>query len=314
MMTELLLGVDGGGTSTTAWLADTEGRVLGRGVGGPSNAKAIGLEAARVGLDQAVQFAFAKAGIEVRSVAVACLGLAGFDRPDDRYRLEFWASESPWNGRLILVNDGDLVVAAGTPDAWGVGLIAGTGSIAVGRDREGRTARAGGWGYLLGDEGSGYAVALAGLRKVARQADGRDPAGHSALTDRFCESLGIGSTSELVTAVYRDGFDRAKIASLAPIVVAAAEDDPSILIEILEPAGKELALMVEAVARKLEFSPGRLPLAMAGSFLLNCGPISRLVPYQLAARGYEVASTFVADPVKGAITLARRSWIAWNSS
>jgi N-acetylglucosamine kinase-like BadF-type ATPase len=314
MKMDLFLGVDGGGTSTTAWLADSSGRVLGRGVGGPSNAKAIGLEAARVSLDRAVRSAFAEAGIEIQGVAVACLGLAGFDRPEDRRQLEAWAGESPWNGRLILVNDGDLVVAAGTPETWGVGLIAGTGSIAVGRDREGRTARAGGWGYLFGDEGSGYAVALAGLRKVARRADGREPAGSSTLTDRFREALGIGSTSELVSAIYREGFDRAKVASLAPIVVAAAGDDPSIGIEILEPAGKELASMVAAVARKLEFGRGPLPLAMAGSFLLKCTPITYVVLDQLAAMGYEVASTFVANPVEGALALARRSWTgAWTS-
>jgi N-acetylglucosamine kinase-like BadF-type ATPase len=309
MSQPLFLGVDGGGTSTTAWLADLDGRVLGRGVAGPSNAKAIGIDAARSGLDLSIRSAFADAGLEIQAVDVACLGLAGFDRPVEKAWLEAWSAGSPWHGRLILVNDGDLVVAAGTPEGWGVGLIAGTGSIAVGRDREGRAARAGGWGYLFGDEGSAYAVSLAGLRKIARRADGRDEPGSSTLADRFREFLGIDSISELVSAVYRPGFDRAKIASMAPLVVASAQDDPSIFAEILRPAGMELANMSQAVARQLGFHSGPLPLAMAGSFLLNCEPVARVILEQLSALGYDVVASTVPHPVEGALILARRGWI-----
>jgi N-acetylglucosamine kinase-like BadF-type ATPase len=102
----------------------------------------------------------------VRPVAVACLGLAGFDRPEDKQLLSEWAETGHWAERLLLVNDGDLVVAAGTPEGWGVGVIAGTGSIAVARAPDGRKARAGGWGHLIGDEGSAYGTVLAALKKV----------------------------------------------------------------------------------------------------------------------------------------------------
>ena len=85
-------------------------------------------------------------GLEPAPVEVACLGLAGFDRPDDRKILAGWADEARLARRLVLVNDGDLVVAAGTPEGWGVGVIAGTGSIAVGRTKDSHAARAGGWG------------------------------------------------------------------------------------------------------------------------------------------------------------------------
>ena len=310
MKPPILLGIDGGGTSTTAWLADAGGKVLGRGVAGPSNIKAIGAEAARAGLGRSIGLAFDDAGLEIEPVEVACLGLAGYDRPEDKRWLESWAAGAALARRLILVNDGDLVIAAGTPEGWGVGVIAGTGSIAVGRSPDGRTARAGGWGYLFGDEGSAYAVALAGLRKVARRADGREIPGPPALTDRLCEALGIGGTSGLVSAIYREGFDRAKVASLAPAVVAAAGDDPSILTDILEPAGGDLAGMVAAVARKLHRESGVLPLAMAGSFLLNCPAISEVLMDRLAALGYDVATSSVHDPVEGALAMARRSMIS----
>ena len=188
-----LLGVDGGGTSTEAWLAEPGGRVLGRGKAGPSNAKAVGLPAARQALDAAIRAAFDDAQVTPAPVDVACLGLAGFDRPDDRRLLAGWAEEAHWATRLVLANDGDLVVAAGTPEGWGIGVIAGTGSIAVGRTADGRTARAGGWGHLIGDEGSAYAVVLDALRLVARRADGREPRprdGRDPLTARLCAALG----------------------------------------------------------------------------------------------------------------------------
>src|SRR4051794_23020969 len=170
-----MLGVDGGGTSTVAWLAADGGRGLGVGRAGPSNAKAVGLEASRGALGQTIALAFADAGIAPATVAAACLGLAGFDRPDDRRLLTGWAEEARWADRLVLVKDGDLVLAAGSPEGWGLAVTAGTGSISVGRTAAGQTARAGGWGPLIGDEGSAYAVTLAALRLVARRADGREP-------------------------------------------------------------------------------------------------------------------------------------------
>jgi N-acetylglucosamine kinase-like BadF-type ATPase len=179
---------------------------------------------------------------------VACLGLAGFDRPEDRHVLRAWSAGGGWADRLVLVNDGDLVVAAGTPEGWGVGVIAGTGSIAVGRAPDGRTARAGGWGYLFGDEGSAYAVAVAALRRVARRADGRDPprTDPDPLTVHLCRALDLPGPGHLVSALYAPGVDRSRVAALAPAVVAAAAEDAALAREILGPAGSDLADMVRA--------------------------------------------------------------------
>ena len=306
----LVLGVDGGGTSTTAWLAGPDGKVLGRGVGGPSNIKAVGAESARASLDRAIAGAFQDARLDPRPVEVSCFGLAGFDRPEDKDWLGAWAGGSSWGRRLVLVNDGDLVVAAGTPEGWGVGVIAGTGSIAVGRSQTGKTARSGGWGHLIGDEGSGYRIALAGLRLVARRADGRScwvAEKPDVLTARLSEALGIRSTTELVSAIYRKEFDRARIASMAPAVVAAGEVDPIVTAEILEPAGFELAEMVGAVARRLEILGGNLPLACAGSFLLNCSSTSKAMESRLTSLGYKVEASAVREPVQGALVLALRA-------
>jgi N-acetylglucosamine kinase-like BadF-type ATPase len=308
----LLLGVDGGGTSTEAWLAAPGGRVLGRGRAGPSNGKAVGNEAALRELDRAVRAAFDDAGRRFAPVEVACLGLAGFDRPDDRHVLTEWADAVGLSHRLVLVNDGDLVVAAGTPEGWGVGVIAGTGSIAVGRSPDGRTARAGGWGHLIGDEGSAYAVALAALRAVARRTDGRDPRpeGRDPLRDALCTAMGVAAPPQIVSTLYGPGFDRARIAALAPAVLDAARDDSEVVDQILRPAGLALAEMVLAVARALGLPPGSLPLATAGGFLLSAADVAQALLDGLARAGFSAVATPVPEPVRGAVVIAEREWSA----
>jgi N-acetylglucosamine kinase-like BadF-type ATPase len=317
-MTErMVLGVDGGGTSTAAWLAEVGGEILGRGASGPSNAKAVGLETARRALDAAIRAAFGDAGLEPAPVDVACLGLAGFDRPEDRAVLAGWADEARVARRLVLVNDGDLVVAAGTPEGWGVGVIAGTGSIAVGRTPDGRTARAGGWGHLIGDEGSAYVLVLDALRLVARRDDGREPrpsapgiepvTGSDPLTARLCGALGVARASQIVTALYAPDFTRARIASLAPEVLAACDESPEDAARLLRPAGAALAEIVAAVARSLGWPSGPLPLAAAGSFLLSAESVRRAMLDDLTARGYRPDLTAVPEPARGAVILAGRA-------
>ena len=307
-----LLGIDGGGTTTEAWLAEPGCHVLGRGTAGPSNAKAVGLEAARGALETAIHRAFHAAGLTSSPVDIICLGLAGFDRPEDRNILAAWANEAGWARRIVMVNDGDLVVAAGTPEGWGVGVIGGTGSIAVGRAKDGRTARAGGWGHLIGDEGSAYGIVLEALRLVARRADGRAsrPPGRDLLTERVCTALGVFEASQIVTTIYSPEFSRARIASLAPVVLAACAEVPDTGEQLLIPAGAALAETVAAVARSLGWTSGVLPLAVAGGFLLSAAIVRQRMIDDLTRQGYQLAVTPVADPVRGAVILAERMLIA----
>lgn len=304
-----LLGVDGGGTSTVAWLAEPQCKILGRGRAGPSNAKAVGLEAARAAIDGAICEAFEDARLPRAPVDVACLGLAGFDRPSDRDVLAAWCRDAGWANRLVTANDGDLVIAAGTPEGWGIGVIAGTGSIAVGRTPDGRTARAGGWGYKIGDEGSGHAVVLDALRLVVRRADGREqrPSGRDLLTERLCTTLGVTQPSQIVTAIYAPDFDRARMAALAPEVLAACAASPDDSHRLLAPAGAALGEMAIAVARSLGWFTGELPLAVAGGFLLSAPAVLDAMLDRLTRAGYRVASSPVPDPVRGAVFLAERA-------
>ncbi|WP_165246642.1 N-acetylglucosamine kinase [Paludisphaera soli] len=308
----LFLGVDGGGTSTVALLGLADGRVIGRGEAGPSNAKAVGTAAARTALEEAIAGAFAEAGRWPRAVAVACLGVAGFDRPEDKALLGEWSVAGNWADRLVLVNDGDLVVAAGTPEGWGVGLIAGTGSIAVARAADGRKARAGGWGAVFGDEGSAYALAVAALRLVARRIDGRDapPAGDGsdALTEALCKALKIDGPGKIVSAVYAPGMDRTRIAGLTPAVMEAAAHDPTLVELLVRPAARDLGETAAAAARALGWHGGPLPLGLAGGFLVSAPLLADALLEDLRARGYEPVPTRVHEPAQGGLNLARRAF------
>jgi N-acetylglucosamine kinase-like BadF-type ATPase len=305
----LLLGVDGGGTTTEAWLAEPGGKLIGRGTAGPSNAKAVGLPSARQALHLAIQAAFQAGGLDPLPVDIACLGLAGFDRPDDRKLLTEWADEARWARRIVLANDGDLVVAAGTPEGFGIGVIAGTGSIAVGRSSQGCTARAGGWGHIIGDEGSAYRVVLDALRLVARRADGREPTSprRDRLTERLCAALGVGEPAQIVTVIYASDFSRAQIASLAPSVLAAGDEDTEVISRLLVPAGAALAEMVVAVARSLDWQSGPLAVAAAGGFLLSANVVLEEMVSGILRHGYQVTLTRVTHPVRGAVVLAERA-------
>lgn len=209
----------------------------------------------------------------------------------------------------MLADDGDLVVEAGTPEGWGVGVIACTGSITVGRAPDGREPHAGGWDYLIGDEGSADAVAISTLNAVSRRAVGREPSpkGGDPLADRLCRSSRVETPSRIVSALYAPGLDRTRIAGLAPEVLAAARDDPGSVAPIFRDEGVALAEPVAAVARALGLDRDGLPLAMVGGFLLSAGAVSAAIRGTLADQGFRVVATAVPEPVLGAILLAGRS-------
>ncbi|HZV06545.1 MAG TPA: N-acetylmuramic acid 6-phosphate etherase [Gemmataceae bacterium] len=298
---ELYLGIDGGGTHTVALLASRDAAILGRGTAGPSNRQAVGKERALAALDEAVSAAFTAAGVTRGPVVSACLGLAGADRPDDRSMIREWTERVGLADRVEVTNDAAILLAAGTPQGWGLALIAGTGSIAFGQSADGRRARAGGWGYLLGDEGSAYALVMAGLQAVVRAADRRGPA--TRLTERFLNRWSLNQPQDLVAAVYRSGRDRADFAALAPVVLEAAEED-AVAAEIVEQAARELARSGEAVLRQLHWE-GPVPLALAGGLLLGSEVYRQRVLHALTTLGVQPEPiALVEEPARGAIKLA----------
>jgi len=305
---ELILGIDGGGSKTIACLARPvpggEPEVLGRGAAGPCNPQTVGLAKAFENLDQAVAAAFADARLAPATVAAAVLALAGSDRDENRAAFLRWAQRYRVGRTVRVVHDALPILAAGSPDGWGIALVAGTGSFAYGVSRNGRSSRAGGWGFLLGDEGSGYAIARAGLQAAAQASEGRGPA--TRLLEGFLSRLNVRQPLEIIPAIYRIADDRAAVASLAGIVYQAATENDAVAQGILDRAADELAAMIAAVARELDLLSANFPLALAGGALLGSSELQRRLETSIGLLGLHadpIAS--VAEPVLGALKLAQ---------
>ena len=302
---DLVIGVDGGGTKTFAVLADrATGEVLGRGAAGPSNVMAVGTEAGLAAIATAIGRAFAAANRPNCRVAAATLGLAGVDRRSGLDLVRGWAVRAAIARDVLIANDATLLLAAGTPEGWGLATIAGTGSIAFVRDPAGAVRRAGGWGYVLGDEGSAYRLTLAALHAVCHAADGAGPA--TSLTDALLRAMSVADVPELIPAIYQGGWDRAALAGLAPVVLRAAEND-AVAAVIVETGAADLARTAAAAVQNQALPAGPVPTALAGGLLLGSERYRRAFLAALRSHGVEAGPvTPVAEPALGAVVLARR--------
>jgi N-acetylglucosamine kinase-like BadF-type ATPase len=296
-----LLGVDGGATKTIAVLADAHGMMLGRGQSGGSNKQASGVVAALAAVEEAIQAAFDNAGLPRCTVQAACFGLSGVDRPTDQELIRLWAAEHHICRTMTVVNDARLVLAAGTPDGYGVALICGTGSIAVGMAPDGRIGRAGGWGFLLGDEGSGHDIGSRALRLVTRAADGRAPA--TLLLPEVLHHWNLEQPHDLIRFIYNHPEPRSAIASLPPLVANVARHGDEAACRLLHDAGRELAEAAIAVAQQLDFEPP-LHLALAGSVIHNIPEVRRGLEDELEQLHWPAILSAVEDPAHGALRLA----------
>ena len=306
-MESLILGIDAGGSKTVACLARSRGTdeplVLGRGAAGPANPQSVGFPAALKNLTAAVTAAFDAAGIPCQAVASAVLGAAGSDGAENCRMLSEWAEEISLAARFQIVHDAWPVLAAGTPDGWGIALISGTGSLAFGRAADGRTARTGGWGFLFGDEGSGYALAVAGLRAAAQAADGRGPP--TRLLDAILDHFHLDAPEELVPAVYPLANNRPRIAELAETVLAVADAGDATASGIVDEATGQLACMIAAVAARLDLLRETIPLALAGGVLVGSRLLRARLQDKLRALGLQAGPVAVVhEPVLGALKLA----------
>lgn len=301
---DLVLGVDGGGTHTIAVLAHRgTGEVLGRGTAGGSNIQSAGERSALLALEQSIEKAFEQAGQKRESVAAACLGLAGVDRDEGLDVIQNWAARYQLAGLVPVANDATLLFAAGTPDGWGLAVVAGTGSIAFTRTPDGQVGRCGGWGYLLGDDGSGFQIALAGIRAVCLAYDRCGPS--TVLLERILERMELTSVPDLIPAVYRGQWERTVLANLAPIVLEAATDGDTVALGIVNQHADALATTTVVAARSNRLTHGKIPLALTGGILLGSQLFRTRYLQALADAGMNAHPIqCVPDPSVGAVKLA----------
>jgi N-acetylglucosamine kinase-like BadF-type ATPase len=295
-----VLGIDAGGTKTVCLLADDHGRMVAEARRGGANLQAVGeLQVEKV-LHEVMDEAL---GDRTITPAAICLGIAGVDRPDDSAMVRGIMKRIGYKARIVIVNDALVALEAGAPGQPGVVVISGTGSIAYGRDAKGQAARSGGWGYVLGDEGSGYWIGRAALRAVLREADRRGPA--TLLTGLLLKHFDVPQAQGLIHHVYNTNLKPAAIGALATCVQSAFSQGDQVAQGILRGAAGELEASAVSVARRLELIGESFVFILAGG-------IFRAVPWleqelgrrlPLAAPGSRVR-LLDREPACGAVAIA----------
>ncbi len=321
--TKFVLGVDGGGSKTVAWIANvwpSKGRcsveleVVGRGLAGPSNPRSVGFEVAFSNLDLAVSAAMEQASIDPGAVAVACISLAGAGRIEEQDVVRTWADKRRLAKQTVVIDDVEPLRLAAmyeqdvsqstVASSWeqSVTLIVGTGSIACGRSRRESSARVGGWGYLLGDEGSGFAIGLEGLRSVCQAYDRGEAT--TIFHQSLLTKLGLCSPRELIAYLYQTPLPRVEVAALCEIVFYHAGKDQDAL-RIVENAIVAMTHLVGTIVRRLQLAHLSYSLALSGGILINNPSItSRVLLALQQERVAPLTSHLVREPIHGPLLMA----------
>ncbi len=298
-----LIGIDGGASKTVCALADETGALLARGVSGSANFFKNGLQAATQSLRTAIDQALSEGGVQRSEVVAACAGLAGVTRPEDRAVMERVLAEILPRCQVVVENDGIVALAGATEGRPGVIVISGTGSIALGVNSRGERAQAGGWGHLLGDEGSGYDIARRAMIAAMRDFDGRGPA--TALRRELVRDLCLTEIIEIIPLLYGDQLTHASVAALYPLVMRSAQGGDSVARELIGDAARKLAEMAAAVLTRLN-EPASTPLAVAGGVLSHGALLRELFRAETRHRVPEVRFVDSRHPPElGAVLIAQ---------
>jgi glucosamine kinase len=302
------LGIDGGGSKTTCQVG-TGGSVLATVTAGPSNITRVGEARAREALHQAIQRACDAANIHPRQLHRACIGAAGAGREDIAATVRKIAAEII-PGEIEVVGDMQIALEAAFGAGPGVIVIAGTGSIAYGRNAHGRTVRAGGWGFAISDEGSahwiGRAAVTAALRSIDEEIVG-DPdtdQQESPLLRNLKSAWKLNTLAEFVnTANSAPDF-----AALFPTIVTTAEAGDEVAQSVLTQAGRELARIAGLVVRNLFVAETKtkIPLAMVGGVFRHSAQVRDIVCNEFQGKDARVkVNPEIVEPVAGALQMAR---------
>jgi glucosamine kinase len=303
---DLVFAVDTGGTKTAAWLVELTGadsyRLVGNARTSAGNPLSVGFENAATAIQEA--FTISRKAIRSDHVrpASAVLSIAGAANRDMTERFIAWARSIGLADRVAIVSDVLPILAAGTPDCCGVALIAGTGSSAFGRAQDGTSKRCGGWGFLLGDEGSGFAIGRAALHLALESLEeGLPPVG---LAGELRTMFSADAVPELTRAIYGAANPRHAIADLAKLVVKLADAGDTESMAILDGAAIELADLAARTAYAVGIQKAGLPLAASGGVLANSVWLQQQLRTELAKFDFNCELNVVREPLAGCVRLA----------
>ena len=294
-----VIGVDGGGSTVRVIITGPELDIKAEYIGPTVNPSLIGREEAASRIQMGLGQVLRQAGMSPEQISAVGIGIAGASTRHAwavAWMRETAAGVLP-QARIVPSADYEIALVAAHGARLGVLLLAGTGSLAYGVNTAGETALVGAWGYLLGDEGSGYWLGARGLQAVARQADGRGR--KTLLYDSLVQSLGLTQPLDLLGWMYGGEPRVGEVAKLAPLVLACAGQGDPVARAIVEEGARELALAARTVAQRLDLHAH--PPAFSGSLLTTENPLSRRVCDLL---GLDAVPTPKHTPVMGAALLA----------
>jgi glucosamine kinase len=301
-MNNIVVGIDAGASKTRAFAVDPAGTVVGRGAGGGGNLLTSPDPQGAI----AAALAEALGGRAADAVVLSC---AGGDRETERTRgHEILTQLAPPGAKLLVTHDAIAALYAGNPTGCGVVLIAGTGSIAYGRNEEGEEDRAGGWGYLIGDEGSAVWCGLEALRAISHAVDGRGAP--TRMTALLFQQLGVGQFSDVLPFVYGRPHPAPAIGAATRALASASAEGDAMANGILQRGANALARAATVVALTLGLPGG--PVYLAGGAFENLPLLQRLVQLDLLGLLPQAAVEPVhEEPAMGAARLAAA--LAWNA-
>ncbi len=300
-----LIGIDGGGTKTDSAIADLSGKIIHHTTGKPSNFLVVGIEEAVENIFDLIEENLFKLDGDFADVKQIVIGVAGAGREEDALLLEkgfkdYAALQGIHFKGVKVLSDAHIALEGAFPDSAGCILIAGTGSILFGKDEKGVIHRVGGFGRLIGDEGSGYSIGRKALNAVSKASDGRGE--ETLISELLNAKMNSGSANGIISEVYKEKLD---VASVAKIVIAAAEEEDAIAENILDEEADELVLHIKSVLIKIQSDI--LNVAFSGSLIDNKNFYSDLLKQKIK---YTLPNVKVikpaSSPVDGAILFAKR--------
>jgi N-acetylglucosamine kinase-like BadF-type ATPase len=295
-----VLGIDVGGTKTVCLLADDNEQVIADGREEGANLQGAGELALEKVLHSVMEKTLDGTGVLPSAI---CLGIAGVDRATDEAVVRAILKRIGYKARILVVNDALIALQAGVGDAPGIVIVSGTGSIAYGRNRQGEASRAGGWGYVLGDEGSGYWIGRLALRAVVRHADGRGRV--TSLTPRLLAHFGVQRATELIHQIYHEELSPRSIAAVAKYVQHARDEGDMVAAGILNRAADELMTAATAVMTRLDLGDEEFTFLLAGGMFHAVPWLCDQMQLLLPALAHQSAVVRLnQEPALGAVRLA----------
>jgi glucosamine kinase len=295
-MPKVLIGADVGGTKT-AVAVSRDGKIVGR-ADGPGAAVRPGRALASSStIAEVVRQALSTAGLLLGDVLV--VGAAGVGREPEREELRKALRGENVALSVVVTTDIEIALTAAFADGPGIVVSAGTGSVAVGRDRTGKRHRIGGYGWQMGDEGSGYAIGRGSLGAVSRAVDGRSP--KTALSERLLKATRSDDYDDLVR--WAAGASPAEVAALAPHVLAVAAAGDPLAQGIADYAARELSQLAICLVPRMDITPP-IPVAVTGGLLGADQPLRKSLLAKLAEEPLFQPTDTPVDAVAGALRLA----------